>query len=198
MPACVTPRGLPRSPKGSLVCMCTKCTFLHIYMPCSAGRGSFLAHSAAGYAGDPRVHRGASVGPGRAPWHALWTFNVARSSRYARDRFPPRHSQPGPWNPPKMLFLFIFSPLLLFLNHHSSSRQRLGSHGTTATLQASLCDSHERCFCVCVLSVPVCACVLMQGSCSSRNQTHNRKKREVQFSFLLCCLLLPLFACIKP
>ena len=52
-----------------------------ICMPCSAGRGSFLALSAAGHAGGPRVHHGANVGPGRTLWRALWAFKVARSGK---------------------------------------------------------------------------------------------------------------------
>ena len=54
---------------------------LHICMPCSAGRGSFLTLSAAAHAGGSGVHYDASVGPGRAPRRALWVFKVARSGR---------------------------------------------------------------------------------------------------------------------
>ena len=41
------------------------------------GRESFLVLSAPGHAGRPPEHHGASVGPGRAPWHVLWGFKVA-------------------------------------------------------------------------------------------------------------------------
>ena len=47
----------------------------------SSARGSFLALSAAGHAGDPPVHHGASVGPDRAPWRMLWAFKVAKSGK---------------------------------------------------------------------------------------------------------------------
>ena len=44
----------------------------------SGARGSFLALSAAGHAGGAPVH-GASLGPGRAPWGALWAFKIETS-----------------------------------------------------------------------------------------------------------------------
>ena len=50
--------------------------FLHMTLLFSAGRGSFLALSAAGHAGGPRVHPGASVGTRWAPWRLLWAFNM--------------------------------------------------------------------------------------------------------------------------
>ena len=43
------------------------CCFFHICTLFCGARGFFLALSAAGYAGGPPVHHGASVGPGRAP-----------------------------------------------------------------------------------------------------------------------------------
>ena len=60
MLACVTPRGAPHSPKGSLVIhvrnICTKRTFLaHRYF-CSSTCASFLVLSVAGHAGGPRQH----------------------------------------------------------------------------------------------------------------------------------------------
>ena len=45
----------------------------------SGARGSFLTLRAAGHAGGPPVHHGASLGPGRAPWRVLWVFKVAKS-----------------------------------------------------------------------------------------------------------------------
>ena len=43
----------------------------------SSDRGSFLVLSAPGHARSPPEHHGASVGPGRGPWHVLWGFKVA-------------------------------------------------------------------------------------------------------------------------
>ena len=61
-----------------------ECAHLYImYMPgmyenrFSAGRGSFLALSAAGHVGGRRVYAGASLGPCRAPWRVFWVFKVA-------------------------------------------------------------------------------------------------------------------------
>ena len=63
----------------------------HVYVPnalfrdignlFSSGRGSFLALSAAGHAGGPRVHHGANVDPGRAPRLALWVLKIALSDK---------------------------------------------------------------------------------------------------------------------
>ena len=43
----------------------------------SSARGSFLVLSAPWHAGSPPEHHGASVGPGRRPWHVLWGFKLA-------------------------------------------------------------------------------------------------------------------------
>ena len=69
-----------RIPKGDLVLPCIYIYFSE-YKTVSSGRGSFLALSAAGHAGDPPVHHGASVGPGRVPWRVLWALKVAKSGK---------------------------------------------------------------------------------------------------------------------
>ena len=52
--------------------MCVFCTSAFF----SSGRGSFLVLSAPEDAESPPEHYGASVGPGRGPWHVLWGFKV--------------------------------------------------------------------------------------------------------------------------
>ena len=42
----------------------------------SSGPGSFLVLSAPGHAGSSPEHHGASVRPGRCPWHVLWGVKV--------------------------------------------------------------------------------------------------------------------------
>ena len=66
------------------ISMPTKCFFFFFRNKLffSSGRGSFLALSAAGHAGDPPVHHGASVGPGRAPWR------LPRASQFSVASFP--------------------------------------------------------------------------------------------------------------
>ena len=79
-----TPPGFQviHNPKGNLVLLCTckigcfRNTFIS-----SSGRGYFLALSAAGIAGNPLVHHGASEGLGQAPWRVLWAFKVAKSGK---------------------------------------------------------------------------------------------------------------------
>ena len=44
-------------------------------------------------------------------------------------------------------FSFFFSPLCFCCFKYHGSRQRFGSRGTTAALQAFPCDSHKRSFC---------------------------------------------------
>ena len=52
--------------------------FLHCTLY-SGARASFLALPTAGHAGEPSVHHGARLGPGRAPWRVLWAFKVETS-----------------------------------------------------------------------------------------------------------------------
>ena len=61
--------------------LCIKLYFFRRTKLFSSGRASFLALSAAGHAGDPRVHHGASVGPGRAPWRVLWVVKAGKSAK---------------------------------------------------------------------------------------------------------------------
>ena len=80
--ACVTcamTRKRKRKRKRARVCVCV-CVF-DICTLFSGARGSFLVLSAAGHAGDPPVHHGASLGLGRALWRVLWAFKVAKSGK---------------------------------------------------------------------------------------------------------------------
>ena len=55
--------------------------FLYLGIFRSSARGSFLVLPVAGHVGGLRVHCGASVGPGRGPWHVLWGFKVAKTDK---------------------------------------------------------------------------------------------------------------------
>ena len=68
---------------------------VHIYKLFSDGRGSFLALSAARHAGDPRVHYGASLAPGRAPLGVLWASKVARAGSFSMGCVPPPRAKQG-------------------------------------------------------------------------------------------------------
>ena len=59
--------------------------------------------SAERHAGGPPAHHGASVGPGRAPWRVLWAFEVEKSGKQPRDRFPTSHRQSGSWKTHELL-----------------------------------------------------------------------------------------------
>ena len=52
--------------------LCINMFLLHIGIFFSSRHGSFLVLSAPGHARSPPEHHGASVGPGRGPWHVLW------------------------------------------------------------------------------------------------------------------------------
>ena len=69
--------------------------FLHTSIFFSPDRGSFLVLSAPRHAGSPPVLHGASVGPGRGPWHVLWGFKVAEklASNHGDHEEPPRRMQ---------------------------------------------------------------------------------------------------------
>ena len=58
--------------------------------------GSFLVLSAPWHAGSPPEHHGASVGPGRRPWHVLWGFKIASPHEEA---FRARRAIQAPANP---------------------------------------------------------------------------------------------------
>ena len=60
-----------------------KCVFFHIGNFFSYDGGSFLVLSTPGHAGSPPEHHGASVGPGRGPWHVLWGFKVVSNHEEA-------------------------------------------------------------------------------------------------------------------
>ena len=59
------------------ILLCRNVLFIHIGIFLSSGRGSFLVPSAPGHAGSPPEHHGASVDPGRGPWHVRWGFKAA-------------------------------------------------------------------------------------------------------------------------
>ena len=63
-------------PKGNLVLLYINVIFWHIGIFFSSGGGSFLVLSDPWHAGSPLGHHGASLGPGRGPWHVLWGFKV--------------------------------------------------------------------------------------------------------------------------
>ena len=102
---------------------------------------------------------------------------------------------------PKTLFCH-FSPLCCCFFRCHSSRQSIGSHGTTPALQAfPFCDSHERCFCVWVreraVCVRVCHCRILQRS---RNQEQSQKQRSFtaifRFCYAVCCCCCCCCCCV--
>ena len=118
----------------------------------------------------PECTLGASLGPGRAPRRGLRGACSERSK--SRDLASnrgiafrrARANQPygNPQNKKKKKSVYISLPL--FLKYHSS-RHRIGSHGTTAVLQAfpfvsqelwfGLCVREHACVCVCMCAIAV-------------------------------------------
>ncbi|CAM9225965.1 unnamed protein product, partial [Laminaria digitata] len=129
--------------------MCMNCTFF-CSLATFSGRESFLALSAAGHAGGPRVHYGACLSPGRAPWRVLWASKIARAGPFSRDRFPPSQSQAGRWKPKQKNYksphqVFACSAVynsshLAWSRGHLAPRlsSRLSSRATAVTLRAHL------------------------------------------------------------
>ena len=108
-------------------------------------------------AGSP-LHHGATVGGSRSGSVArargissreIWQVNAGRPSAQLGRSYRPMETPSCP-----MLFFFFFHPAAVLLCcpqvPHATAGHRLGSHGTAAALEAlCLCDSHERCCCVC-------------------------------------------------
>ena len=80
----------------------------------------------------------------------------------------------------------------VFVEHHSS-RQRLGSHGTTAALHAfPFVTATNGASSVCVRG---CHCRILQQYVGTRNSLKNRGAVQLLLNsipFSLCCLMLPL------
>ena len=108
--------------------------------------------------------------------------------------FRPATANQAPCNPPKCHFSHFLLLSAAVLKCHSS-RQRIGSHGTTAALQTFPCMTATNGASACgFVSVRVC---VMVGSYSIRNQEPSLKNIATiqrifycSSSFLLCCLLL--------
>ena len=135
----------PRPTRALLLCFYVpNALFLHMDSIFCSGRGSFLALSAAGLAGEAPVH-----------YTRIWASvrSVARdlaSSHgiaFRRARATQAHENPN------VIYLYIYIHVFtsLFLKYHSS-RQRLyrQQRYNSRASSFSLCDSHERCCCVCV------------------------------------------------
>ena len=153
----------------------------------------FLSLSTAGH-----VHHGASVGPGRAPWRVLWAFKVANLAINRGIAFRPARAIQAHANPQEVFFFLVHLfqlSLLLFLKYQIS-RQRLGSHGTTAALQAfAFVTATNGAFACGFVRVRVCACVIV-GSYSSSNQEHSLKNRGAIQLLLLFFIFAMLSAAV--
>ena len=145
------------------------------------------------------------MGPGRASWRMLWAFKVAKSGKQPRDRFPTSQSQPGPYKTRKRHFFPLFtSHCCCFCKYHSS-RQRLGSHGATATLQAfSFVTATNDASACGFVGIGVYARVSLQDptAVGARNSLKNRDAIQLLFLFFIFATLsaaaLLLCACITP
>ena len=129
----------------------TKYFLLHVCIPCSSGRGSFPALSAAGQAGDPGVHHGASVGPGRAPWRTLWAIKKSRDwagiHGIALRLDKPRRTMENPKYNTFAVLSAAASVSCITPSLKLSSSLLGGSQGTSSY---SFDHGHGRCICVCV------------------------------------------------
>ena len=108
----------------------------------------FSRHLGCGACRGPACTQGARLGPGRALWRLLWPFNVAKTRKESRCRFPSSQRQPGPLRRrtcPSIFYLGFFS--------------RSTATAAFSASCVSLSDFHTRCLCMCV-SVRVCAFVM--------------------------------------
>ena len=125
-------------PKGNLVCMYIyiNALVLRIGKLFFSGSGRLLALLAAGRARGARVHYGASLGPGRAPWRVLWEFKVASWPFFTRSLLFATPRRPGPWKPHNFSYSLCCCCITRSLQHSSSLP--CGSHGTTAVAHQAL------------------------------------------------------------
>ena len=161
-----------------------------------SGRGSFLALSAAGHAGGPRVITAQVWAPAglRGACSGLSKSRELASNHgiaFRRPRANQAHRKPR-----TVIFSFSTSRCCCLWSTATVALKRLGSRGTTAALQAYLfvTATNGASACVCV-SVRMCVCECV--SCGSRNQEHSLKKRGTTSAFLLS-FATAVFPCITP
>ena len=144
----------------------------------------FLALSAAAHAGDPPVHHGESVGPGQVPWRMLWALKVTKSGKYNRIVFPPARANHAHANPPNVICSIFHLSTAAFEVPEQLLKARQPRYNTRASI-FSLCDNHERCFCVWVherVTVRVCACMSLEDPTAVRTRKAI-SRTEIPFSF---------------
>ena len=133
----------------------------------SSGRWSFLAVSAAGHAGGLPVHEGASAGPGRAPWHVLWAFEVAEFWQVTTGSLS---AEPEPSKTIENPNISLFAPRATYGRTLASRFPRSCSDGHCSACAdqyyacvdiayAYVCCVCATCGCVCVCA-GLCVCVL--------------------------------------
>ena len=136
--------------------------FFNVCTLFSSPRGSFLAIPAAGHAGGPHVHYGASLNPGRAPWCVLWAFksgNLARKHGVALRRATSRARQEMENAHTRQL---LFAPLLKGSNTvttiASSFPRSYRYYVCVCGPLLRVCDRDVCVYALCVLHVRVCMC----------------------------------------
>ena len=128
------------------------CFFFNVCTLFSGARGFFRALSAAGHAGGPPVHQGASLGPGRAPWRALWASQVAKFGKYSRGTFRGAKAEQDNGKPTCQLF---YSTVVKALYLVAATVQEQ-SHIKFAWTTTSVCG---HCISVSAVCCNTCACV---------------------------------------
>ena len=147
-----------------------------------------------------RVHYGASFDPGRVPWRVLWASKIARAGSLSRIAFsPPEQSRPI--ETPKWHIVHFFTKCIcpLFLKNHSSSPQRLGSHGATAAAFQYLrfvtaTNGASACVCACVRAILDPTAVATRNSSLKNRCNHS----FYIFLFLFCCAVYCCYTCNTP
>lgn len=113
------------------MCMLKCILFVH--------RRAFLALSAARNTEGPRLHYGASLGPGRAQWFVLWAFQMARADLYSwllRSAVP---SRARPRKPHHFIFSVCWCWWRCYISLPPSLKlSTLGNHGTTPVAHQAL------------------------------------------------------------
>ena len=148
--------------------------FLGICTIFSDALGPFLTISAAGHAGVPHIHDGASLGPRRAPWRVLWALKVAKAGNNHGVDFRGVIAEQDNGKP----HVSHFSVRSNTVTTIASNFPRSYSYGHYYACVITAIHAWSWCICVyalCVCSVYVCACarvcpwrMLALGCCVSR------------------------------
>ena len=156
--------------------MCMKCTFLHICMPCSAGRGLFFRALGCG------AHKGGALTPqgmcGSPPGSLVRALGAQSGAicQVITGSLSASPSLEGQWRLHKLRFLLLLHDVFITPSLKLSSSLLCGRHCTTAV-------AHRNLRFVTADGASMCACAMFCVDLGTRNE--HKISREVHL--VGCC-----------